>query len=414
MPSSSSAPAGHSAWAMLLALTGAFSLSQAFRTVAAIMAPQLQAEFALSAQALGVFAGAFHFAFGAMQIFMGIAIDLHGVRRTVLTAFPLVIAGSALSALTADFHWLVFGQVLIGVGCAPAFLVCTVFVSRHFPGERFASVSGQVLGLGGIGMLATGTPLAWLMDGRSWRAGFVALGLLSLAAWAAIYWLVHEPPHEAASAGPRESLGSAVRSFGALFTVPHTLGILALAAVTYAAFITLRGLWLGPLLITRHGFSLVAGGNAVLAVSIASMVGAPLFGRIDPGPRTRRRWIIGFTLAVAVVLAVLAAGPGAVLDVIGPMLVGLASGYIVLQYADVRAAYPAAMTGRAMALFTMAMFLGVALMQWLTGLVGSIAQGLGGDPFVAVLAAMALLLAAGAAAFAWLPAPGGAQRDTSR
>jgi hypothetical protein len=38
---------------------------------------------------------------------------------------------------------------------------------------------------------------------------------------------------------------------------------------------------------------------------------------------------------------------------------GLVSGYIVLQYADVRSAYPAAMTGRAMAVFTMAMFLGV-------------------------------------------------------
>jgi len=34
-----------SAWAMLLALTGGFALSQAYRTVAAIMAPQLQAEF---------------------------------------------------------------------------------------------------------------------------------------------------------------------------------------------------------------------------------------------------------------------------------------------------------------------------------------------------------------------------------
>jgi len=180
-------------WAMLLALTGAFSLSQAYRTVAAIMAPQLQSEFGLSPQALGVFAGAFHFAFGAMQIFMGIGIDLHGVRRTVLAAFPLAIAGSALSAWTDNFTVLVFGQVLIGVGCAPAFLVCTVFVARHFPSERFASVSGMVLGLGGIGMLATGTPLAWLMEHSSWRAGFVALGLCALLAWGAILWLVHEP-----------------------------------------------------------------------------------------------------------------------------------------------------------------------------------------------------------------------------
>ena len=51
------------------------------------------------------------------------------------------------------------------------------------------------------------------------------------------------------------------------------------------------------------------------------------------------------------------------------------SGYMVLQYADVRAAYSVSMTGRALALFTMAMFLGVALMQWLTGAAGSASRG---------------------------------------
>src|SRR5690606_4299822 len=47
------------AWIMLLALTGGFALSQAYRTVAAIMAPQLQAEFGLDPQALGLFAATF-------------------------------------------------------------------------------------------------------------------------------------------------------------------------------------------------------------------------------------------------------------------------------------------------------------------------------------------------------------------
>ena len=56
------------AWAMVLALCTAFALSQSFRTVGAIMANQLQAEFGLSAQALGLFSAAFHFAFGAMQL----------------------------------------------------------------------------------------------------------------------------------------------------------------------------------------------------------------------------------------------------------------------------------------------------------------------------------------------------------
>lgn len=163
---------------MLLGLTAAFALSQSPRTIATIMATPLQAEFGLRAPALGLFAGACHFAFGGMQLFMGMGmgIDLHGVRRTVLAAFALAIAGAALSALAPSFGVLVWGRVLIAVGCAPAFLVCTVFITRHFLPERFAAISGLTRGFGGIGMLITGTPLAWLIQATSWRRGFVMAG----------------------------------------------------------------------------------------------------------------------------------------------------------------------------------------------------------------------------------------------
>src|SRR6476660_7023449 len=142
-------------WAMLAALCIPFMLSHAYRTAAAIMASHLQVEFGLSPQQLGSYAGAFHFAFGAMQLFMGVGIDLHVVRRTILASFPLAICGALLSALAHNYVLVVLGQVLIGVGCAAAFLVCTVFITRHFPQQRFASLSGMVLGIGSGGMLLT-------------------------------------------------------------------------------------------------------------------------------------------------------------------------------------------------------------------------------------------------------------------
>ena len=389
---------------MLLALTSCFALSQAYRTVAALMAPQLQAEFVATPQALGAFAGAFHFAFGAMQIFVGIGIDLHGIRRTVLAAFPFAVAGSVIAAFAHRFEWLVLGQALIGIGCAPAFLVCTVFVARRYPTERFAAISGLVLGLGSVGMLATGSPLAWLINAASWRAGFGVLAACSVVAWVAVWWWVGEPAPEASSA-EKESIGTAMRRFGALFTLPHTAGLMALAAVTYASFITVRGLWLGPLLIARHGFSLVQVGHVALAISVMSMVGPPFFGRVDPGPGTRRRWLVAGTLACATLVGLMASNLGATFDVALSTLFGLLSGYMVLQYADVRAAYPASLTGRALSLFTMAMFLGVAAMQWFTGWIAALAPALGLDPFVATLTAIATLLVVGALAFMTLPAP---------
>ena len=390
---------------MLFALVSAFALSQAFRTVAAIMATPLQAELGLDAKALGLFAGSFHFAFGAMQLFMGIGIDLHGVRRTVLLAFPVAVAGAALSALSTSFGMLLAGQVLIGIGCAPAFLVCTVFIARHMPPQRFAAISGLAMSVGGIGLLLTGTPLAWLIEASSWRMGFWVLAGWGVLAWVLIWALVHEPAHPGDVGRKKESVVQALAGFGALFTLPHTWGILLLASVGYASFVSLRGLWLGPLLIERHGFSLVQSGNVALVMSLVSLAGPPLFGRFDPGPATRRRWITGFTWLVAGLFAAFSFSQSAVIDVAAPIVIGLLSGFMILQYADVRAAYPAAKTGRALSVFTMAMFMGVATMQWFTGIVASAAQARGIDPFTAVLATIAALLALGALAFVWLPRP---------
>ena len=393
---------------MLLALVSGFALSQAFRTITAIMATGLQAEFGLSAQALGVFAGTFAFAFGTMQLFMGIAIDFWGIRRTLLVAFPMAIAGAALSAVATGYSMLLAGQVLIGVGCAPAFLVCTVFIARYFAPSRFAAVSGAAMGVGGLGMLFTGTPLAWLVEQSSWRWGFGVLAGLAALAWALIFWKVREPQAAHADTAPHatpESLGQTVRGFGALFLLPHTVGILLLALMTYASMLSLRGLWLGPLLIDRHGYTLVASGHVATAMSLVSLFSPAFFGRMDPGPGTRRRWLTGFTVLMAALFAAMGVWQLAWLDVAGPLAVGVLSGYIVLQYADVRSSYPAAMTGRAMSVFTMALFLGVALMQWITGVAASTAKAQGAEPYAVVMFTIAGMLALGAAAFRWLPAP---------
>ena len=393
---------------MLLALVSGFALSQAFRTITAIMATGLQAEFGLSAQALGVFAGTFAFAFGTMQLFMGIAIDFWGIRRTLLVAFPMAIAGAALSAVATGYSMLLLGQVLIGVGCAPAFLVCTVFIARYFAPSRFAAVSGAAMGVGGLGMLFTGTPLAWLVEQSSWRWGFGVLAGLAALAWALIFWKVREPQaahaDTTAHAAP-ESLGQTVRGFGALFLLPHTVGILLLALMTYASMLSLRGLWLGPLLIDRHGYTLVASGHVATAMSLVSLFSPAFFGRMDPGPGARRRWLSGFTVLMAALFAAMGVWQLAWLDVAGPLAVGVLSGYMVLQYADVRSSYPAAMTGRAMSVFTMALFLGVALMQWITGVAASTAKAQGAEPYAVVMFTIAGMLALGAAAFRWLPAP---------
>ncbi|HEX7866611.1 MAG TPA: MFS transporter [Variovorax sp.] len=399
-----------SAAAMLVALATAFALSQAFRTVGAMMATPLSGYFGLTPQQLGTWAGTFHFMFGIMQLAMGVSIDMFGVRRTVLTAFPLAIAGAALCAVAPNFHALLLGQALIGVGCAPAFLACTVFIARHFDASRFTAMSGIVMSLAGLGILFTGTPLALLIEASSWRIGYAVLAASAVLSWLVIFWRVREPAarsadHASPQAAPaeRQSLRKAVRELLPLFAMPHTLGLVCFACVSYAAFITLRGLWLGPVLHDRHGLSLVASGNVALVMTVAGMISPTLFGRMDPGGARRTRWMMGCAFAGALMFGSMALTHSRIVDIGLPIIYGLLSGYSVLQYAYTKNAYPAAMTGRAMALMNMAMFLGVSLMQWTTGVAASWAVAHEVEPYRAVFLTVAGMLAAGTLAFIVLP-----------
>lgn len=387
---------------MLLALLSAFALSQAYRTITAIMATGLQADFGLTPASLGAFAGLFGLSFGVTQFFMGIGMDLYGLRRTVLSAFPMAIAGSALSAWAPDYGWLMLGQLLIGVGCAPAFLACTVFIARHFPASRFAFLSGVGMGVGGLGLLLTGTPLAWLVQSSGWRSGFVLLAVLSVLSWLLIWRCVHEPVPDG-PAPARERWGTAVRRFGALFLLPHTLGILLLGMVSYASFLALRGLWIGPMLIDRYAFTLVESGNMAVVMSLISLFSPALFGRLDPGPARRRAWLVNVSLLVAALYLGVGLAHHAGLNIALVMCIAALSGYGVLQYSDVRSSYPPDLTGRALSVFTMAMFLGVGLVQSLTGWIADWAQGHGVEPYRAVMLTIAALLALGSTAFRWLP-----------
>jgi len=179
---------------------------------------------------------------------------------------------------------------------------------------------------------------------------------------------------------------------------------LLLGMVGYASFLALRGLWIGPMLIDRYAFTLVESGNMALGMSLISLFSPAFFGRIDPGPARRRAWMANFSLLVAALYLCVGLVHHATLNLALVVCIAVLSGYSVLQYSDVRSSYPPDLTGRALAVFTMAMFLGVGLVQALTGWVANWAQSQGLEPYRAVMATIAALLALGSAAFRWLPA----------
>src|SRR5436305_5777993 len=215
---------------MVAALTSIFAMSQAYRTLPAFVANGIEAEFHLSAQAIGLFAGAFHLSFGLMQLFVGVALDRYGPKSTVCVFFSVAVIGAILCAMAPNFSLLISGQILLGIGSAPAFLAVLLFIAQIYPPNRFTSISGYAMSFGGLGMLATATPLAFVVQIWSWRASFALLAIGSVLALIATFFVVGERVPR--TGGSAETLSNAFKQAVLLFKAPQTAGILVLGAIT--------------------------------------------------------------------------------------------------------------------------------------------------------------------------------------
>ncbi|QOV38768.1 MFS transporter [Streptomyces ferrugineus] len=175
----------------------------------------------VSAYALGVVIGAPLLA----------AVTARMSRRSVLIGLmALFVAGNALSAFAPDYHWLMAARFLSGLPHGAFFGVGAVVATNMVAPERKArSVSLMFLGLTMANV--AGVPVATLMGQHlGWRATFLGVSTIGLAAMASLALLIpRAEAHAAPAAGLRGelaalrslpvwlALGTTVAGFGALF-----------------------------------------------------------------------------------------------------------------------------------------------------------------------------------------------------
>ena len=384
----------------LSVLTLAFALSQAFRTIPSITVNGIAEELQAGPAALALFGGMFHWSFALMQVPVGLVLDIFGVRRAVIALSGFVILGGAICTFAPDMNSLFLGQILIGIGCSPAFMAAIVFTSKHWPVARFAGISGLVLAIGSGGMLLSATPLAWVIDRWSWRSAFAVLTILSIFTLLASALIL-----EKSAVQRTRNLASEIWGgfYGLRFVLfgRRPIALLAIGFVSYGAVITIRGLWIVPMFVERYGVSLLSAGNVALFFSIAMIIGPAVGGYLDPGDKARPAAITMMALAIAASICALAIFDGFSLwlDAILCITIGFLSGFFILVYAEARSSYPPELTGRGLTALNMSFFLGAAVAQSLSGIIAVGAQQVGWNATDAVLLFLAAALLAGTVCF---------------
>lgn len=381
----------------LLALTLGHVFSNAVRTLPAVAADVLAADLAITPEALAAITGAFPAAFAVAMVPVGVALDRYGVKPVALVLLAIAGAGAALAAIAPSAGAMLLAQVVLGVGCSGMLMAPMTHAAQVLDQKRFGLWSGLIQGIGNSGMLLSASPLAWLVEVAGWRAGFwacLALGALAFAAVALT--LRARPPLPQ----PGRTILGDTRAVLGFATSPRLMGILALAFVSFAAILGLRGLWGGPWLMEVKGMARIPAGHVLLLGTFMLVLGPALAGWVSArlGRQERLPAVLaaGNLGAALCILGLLAGGPlgtPAWVDAGLMAVFGLAISFQVLCFAMLRARVRPEESGRALSAMNMYFFGGAAVLQALSGLAFA-AGGVG-----AALLTFAVALVVGTALF---------------
>lgn len=375
----------------IIALMGAYVLSQFFRAFLAVLSPALKADIGAGADDLATASGLWFLTFALMQIPVGEALDRIGPRRTAAALLGVGGAGGAAVFALATQPWhIALAMVLIGIGCAPVLMASYYIFARSFPAARFATMGAVVIGIGSVGNLAAATPTAWAAEAFGWRATLAALAVIAGALAVAIWRLVDDPP-----AADRNARGSVID----LLRLPALWLILPLMMVQYAPAAAIRGLWAGPYAQDVFAASAAGIGTMTLVMGLAMTVGNFGYGPLDRLLRTRK-WVVfwGNALGAVALLGLWAFWDSAFwLSTVLVGLVGLAGSSFAVIIAHARAMFPPHLTGRGVTLMNLFGIGGAGLSQIATRQIHA-AQGVP-DAYPAIFLFFALALGLGLALY---------------
>jgi MFS family permease len=345
-----------------------YFLSFFFRNVNAVISKDLASEFELAPSDLGFLTSMYLLAFAAVQLPLGVLLDRYGPRRVVAALFCIAAAGAATFALAQDFTMLSIGRALIGLGVSGGLMGAIKAFTLWFPLERLATLNGFYLAAGGLGGLAATAPAEALLGPFGWRALFMGLSALSLAAGLLIFFVVPER----ALPGAGQTLRAQVGEFRRIFAEAAFWRIVLPFVVCHAGYLALQGLWLGPWLYDVAGLSRQAVGQYLFVTAFAYTLGSLFFGVTSDrlaAAGVSRLTMFKLGMAVSVALFWLLAA-GTTQGLTGLLFAyGFTTISASLAYALLPPAFAPEMTGRVTTASNVLMFAVSFLFQWGVGAV---------------------------------------------
>ncbi|MDF3884827.1 MFS transporter [Cupriavidus basilensis] len=355
----------------IVLLTFAFALSQFYRSCLAVMAPELQHDFGLTAAGFGSLSSCFFLAFAVAQIPVGIAFDRYGVGKPTALLLAIGAVSSLLFTAAPNGTVAMLAQAGLGLACAPVFMGLLHFASEHLSERNYTRVVSQSNATGMIGALCATAPLGWAMHLLGWRVAMSFAALCMVVACYGVWRFVRDEGHAEARHVPLWPMLS--QSAKLLAIAP--LWTLIPMCVAMSAGTAFRNAWSGPYLANVYGLDSGARGVALALLSVSGFLTAfflPVLVRRSSLKTTIAAWSC-LAMTGAIFLTVWPAS--GMVSGVGLMALLSTIGMLhPLIMAQGRGLVPPSSRGRGLGVLNTFVFLGSALTSWGFGMIARMGE----------------------------------------
>jgi sugar phosphate permease len=345
-----------------------YFLSYLYRTVNAVIAPNLAADIGVDPSGLGLLTAAYFIAFASSQLPLGVLLDRFGPRRIEAGLLVFAAAGALIFSRSDTLAGLAVGRAFIGFGVSACLMAAFKAFVMWFPAAQLPLINGIQMTSGGLGALSATAPVEALLGIMDWRAVFLMLAVATLAVAVVVFLVVPDKREDR----PPDSLRDQLVGIREVFASPVFWRVAPWATLSQAAYLSIQGLWSGPWLRDAAGLDRSAIARMLLLVAVAMTAGYLLLGVL--ANRLSRSGRPPLTVAAAGMLLFMLVQTLIVTGFIPDVrLVWILFGFFgtsgILCYADLSQRFPARLAGRVNTGLNLLVFIAAFTAQWGIGAV---------------------------------------------
>ena len=193
-------------------------------------------------------------------------------KKIILFSMALLSFSVLISALSANFYWLLFSRVLQGVFIPGITVTMLSYVQEIYPKEHRGLGMGIYMAGTGFGAVLGRLLAGWMTQWYGWREAFGLFVLLLLLAWVATY--VGLPSSKSTSKG-REIDKKMILGY---VKNPKILSVLLVPMVVFFSFMAVSSFVTYRLAVAPFSLDSATLGNTFLVLLVAVVV-SPLAGK---------------------------------------------------------------------------------------------------------------------------------------